>query len=57
MVQGSESARVKEKLHNVCTALNVIEIVRPSMEEHRVIDLNDWHVWKYPCASSRNKSW
>jgi len=57
VVQGSESARVKEKLHNVCTALNVIEIVRPSMEEHRVIDLNDWHVWKYPCASSRNKSW
>jgi hypothetical protein len=39
LVQENESTRVIEKLHNLCTALNVIEKVRPSTKENRIIDL------------------
>jgi hypothetical protein len=28
-----------EKIHNMCAALNVIEKIRPSKNEHRIIDL------------------
>lgn len=39
MAQENESTRVMEKLHNLCVALNVIENVRPSKKEYRIIDL------------------
>jgi hypothetical protein len=39
LVQENKSTRVKEKLHNLCTALNVIENARPFTKEYRIIDL------------------
>jgi hypothetical protein len=42
-----------EKLHNLSTAFNVIEKVRPHKKEYRITDLKDWHVWECQCRDGR----
>ena len=42
-----------ETIHNLCTALNVKEKVRPYTKEYRIVGFNDWHAWECPCRDDR----